>query len=135
MRRVFALTSGFLGLVFLFQSGAGRAGEDKGIIITDKKDKSTVILKKGEILTVKLAGNPTTGYQWVIAKNDSGVLAAQGKGDYLADNKNSVGGGGTLVFRFKGAKTGKVDLKMDYMRPFEKGQPPAKTFKVTVEVK
>jgi inhibitor of cysteine peptidase len=127
-----------LGLFLTIVQG----GEEKGITITNMDDKGKekadggkVKLPRGEILTVKLAGNPTTGFQWQIEKNDKEALPPQGKHTYQPDKKGkAVGAGGTFIFRFKGEKAGTTDLELVYKRPFEKDKDAAKTFKVQVEI-
>jgi predicted secreted protein len=38
------------------------------------------------------------------------------------------------VFRFTAEAAGKVDLELIYKRPFEKDKPPARTYKLAVEI-
>jgi inhibitor of cysteine peptidase len=71
----------------------------------------------------------------VIAKNDTAQLAPQGKPTVVPGKKGVVGGKTTQVFAFKAAAAGTSNLELHYKRPFEKDKEPAKTFKVTVEVK
>jgi inhibitor of cysteine peptidase len=120
----------------------GRADEDKDVktdkdvTITDKADKTRVKLAKGNFLIVKLPGNPTTGFQWVVAKNNKDELAPQGKSEYVANRQASpvVGGSGTFVFKFKAEKAGTSPLELEYKRPFEKDKAAAKTFHVDVVI-
>jgi predicted secreted protein len=58
----------------------------------------------------------------------------QGKPETVPAKKGVIGGKATMIFRFQ-AVAGTSDLELHYKRPFEKDKKPAKTFKVTVEVK
>jgi inhibitor of cysteine peptidase len=129
MRRFYGLVIG-MAVLGVVQS---QAGEDKGVTITDKADKGKVNLSKGSILTVKLAGNPTTGFQWVIAKNNKDELSPQGKSEYVRDGK-AIGGGGHFVLKFKAEKACTSELELEYKRPFEKDKAAAKTFNVKVVI-
>ena len=88
----------------------------------------------GEEFSIRLPGNPTTGYLWEIAANDLAVLKQKGEIVFVADN-NSMGAGGQLIFRFVPRGVGLVRLKLVYRRPWEKEIPPTKVFEVTVVVK
>src|SRR5262245_1707315 len=113
-----------LGLILA--GGHSPAGEEKGVALTDKDDKRTVKLPKGTSLTLKLSGNPTTGFKWVVAKNDKDKLPQQGETEYVKDPKAKIGGGGTFVLKFKAEKAGTTELEVEYKRPFEKDKPAAK---------
>jgi inhibitor of cysteine peptidase len=138
MHRVCSFTLILAGLMAI----QGRADEDKDVktdkdvTITDKADKTRVKLAKGNLLIVKLPGNPTTGFQWVVAKSNKDELAPQGKSEYVANKQVPpvVGGGGTFVFKFKAEKAGTSPLELEYKRPFEKDKAAAKTFKVDVVI-
>ena len=88
----------------------------------------------GEEFSIRLPGNPTTGYLWGVAANDSAVLKQKGEIVFVADN-DRMGAGGQSIFRFVPSEVGSVRLKLVYRRPWEKGIPPTKVFEVTVVVK
>ncbi len=88
----------------------------------------------GEEFSIRLPGNPTTGYLWGVAANDSAVLKQKGEIVFVADN-DLMGAGGQSIFRFVPSEVGSVRLKLVYRRPWEKGIPPTKVFEVTVVVK
>jgi len=88
----------------------------------------------GEEFSIRLQGNPTTGYLWEVAANDPAVLKQKGEIVFVADN-DRMGAGGQLIFRFVPRGVGSVRLKLVYRRPWEKEIPPIKAFEVTVVVK
>ena len=122
---------------FLVSLTAGQAQdkEAKAQTITEKENGTKVKLAKGETLTIKLEGVPTAGYVWNIAKNNADQLAPQGKPEVTPAKKGVIGGKAITTFRFKADAAGASDLELHYKRPFEKNKEPAKTFKITVEIK
>ena len=107
----------------------------KGVQLTDSDSGKTVKVAVGKSLTIVLEGNPTTGYQWQIGKIDGASVREEGKPEYVAKKRPAgmVGVGGTFVFRFKAVKPGKSEIKLVYLRPWEKDTPPAKSFAVKIE--
>jgi inhibitor of cysteine peptidase len=138
-RRLTALLalSVLAGLGLAASGDATPGDKDKGpktVTVTDKDKDGKVTLGKGEVLEVRLAANLTTGFSWQLAKNDTDRLKPQGKPVYERPKEPRPGAGGMQVFRFTAEATGKSELRLIYKRPFEKDTPPAKTFKLTVEV-
>jgi len=108
--------------------------EEKVLVITQDMDGKSVSLKVGDTFKVRLLGNPTTGYNWVISDYDSSVVSQIGDVDYHADS-SLVGSGGTYTYQFKALGPGATILTYNYLRSWEKNVLPYKTFKVTIEVK
>jgi inhibitor of cysteine peptidase len=94
----------------------------------------SIELRTGEMLEITLPGNPTTGFQWEIAAQDTAILQPTGEVEYVPSD-SAVGGAGRFIFRFTAIRNGRVNLKLNYTQPFEKGQPPAQTFEVSIIVK
>ncbi len=65
---------------------------------------------------------------------NSKVLASEGN-KYNAPQNGMLGQGGTETWTFKAVGKGTQTIRMEYMRPWEKNTPPAKTqvFHVTVQ--
>jgi len=57
----------------------------------DNGSNFTIFL--GEELTIRLPGNPTTGYLWEVASNDSAVLKEKGEAVFVADSDRFGAGG------------------------------------------
>jgi inhibitor of cysteine peptidase len=110
---------------------------EKSIIIGEDSNGKTVAVEVERTFSVQLRGNPTTGYQWAMSKLEGEAVQPVGKGVYVPDKapEKMVGVGGTFVFQFRAAKTGKAALAFAYARSWEKDKPAEKTFTVTVEVK
>lgn len=86
-------------------------------VVTQSQNGETVALAKGEILTVELAGNPTTGYEWTVAQIDATFLRLADS-SYAADS-SAVGSGGTYTFRFEALQAGTTPLGLVYRRSWE----------------
>lgn len=100
-------------------------------VVTQAQNGETVALVRGETLTVELAGNPTTGYQWTVARIDADFLRDLGS-TYEADS-SAIGSGGMYAFRFEARKAGTTALALVYRRAWETSADDA-TYSLTVEI-
>ncbi len=106
-----------------------------GVISLSERDTGKAIaLNAGEVLEVRLSGNPTTGYQWLLDSADVSVLKPEGEPAYTPDSA-LLGAGGTYTFRFTAVAPGDVRLRLSYLRSWEQDTPPLRTFEVMVTVK
>jgi inhibitor of cysteine peptidase len=108
--------------------------DKKETVVTEKEDKSTVKIAKGTDLVIKLEGQPSTGFTWLVAKNNAEVLTYSGKPEIEKPKQPVIGGKVKMGFRFATKAVGVSEVELNYRRPFEKDTPPAKTFKVKIEV-
>jgi predicted secreted protein len=100
-------------------------------------DATSITLKPGGELMVKLDTNLTTGYQWTMGPAAIGpVLSPIGNPIYVnkGNEPRYIGAGGTNVFRFKAEQAGKLTLQFDHKRPWEANAAPAKSVRYTVVV-
>jgi predicted secreted protein len=104
------------------------------VVVTSREHPEQVNVNKGGMLYVKLETQPGTGFGWKIAKNDPTVLAPEGVA-MLEPDKSLPGGTEWQVFRFHAVAAGADDLEMHYMRAFDPAKPPAKTFRVRVNIR
>ncbi len=89
---------------------------------------STIFLTQGERLVVRLPSNPTTGFVWSVARNATAVLQPAGDPRFEASASDKPGTGGYQIFEFRVAAAGASSLALVYRRPFEKDQPPTRTW-------
>ncbi len=92
-----------------------------------------VRVRPGQEITLRLEGNPTTGFTWEVAEIDSATLA-QEKAVEFVPQSNLIGAPGTFTFRFRAVQRGATILRLVYRRPWEKAAP-ADTFSVHIDVK
>ena len=103
--------------------------------ITASDNGKQISIEPGDVITITLESNPTTGYSWQVLEIDNAILVQDGAPEYKQDSGSAglVGAGGTETFRFKAAEPGQTSLKLGYMRPWE-SVPPIENFSVTVVV-
>ncbi len=84
------------------------------------EDGDIIDLHVGEIVTIELEENPTTGYSWVCTfSEDSTVVLVDDR--YIAEkSKGMVGAGGVHRYCIKGIDEGDSIIRFSYRRPWEK---------------
>jgi putative lipoprotein len=95
-----------------------------------------VTLAAGDILTVTLESNITTGYSW----NENATIGdktvmQQTVHKYQSPATPIPGAGGKEVWIIKALKAGNSTISMEYRRSFEPGAAPAKTLTLSVVVR
>lgn len=93
-------------------------------------------VKVGEEFTATLLSNATTGYKWDLASPLKESIVKLAHQQYIAPEQSMrVGAGGKEAWTFRAVGRGKTEIRMKYVRPWEKGVPPARTavYKVVVE--
>lgn len=71
----------------------------------------------GDVLILRLDETPTSGYRWDLGDLDPAVLAHAGD-EFSPASADTVGGGGTRVFRFTVIGPGTSPLKLVRRRPW-----------------
>jgi predicted secreted protein len=89
----------------------------------------------GDRFILALASNPSTGYSWKFAVPVGGKVLKLVQSDFKAPEQQIPGRGGEERWTFQAVGKGHTAIKLNYLRPWEKNTPPAKTavFDVTVE--
>jgi inhibitor of cysteine peptidase len=100
---------------------------------------TTQQLKMGEVMSITLESNPSTGFGWFATSSNPDVLAQMGDPVYLAPTSDSttpiLGAAGTDTFFFQAADTGTATLTLEYKQGWVTDVAPEKIITVTVEVK
>jgi len=105
-------------------------------IATKDDDEKIITLNVGDKLVIKLPGNYTTGYQWVVKKGyDMEIIEQSGDGKYKPDTTDRVGAPGTAEFTFKAIGSGRTELELVYIRTWEKDVKPETDYEITIIVK
>jgi inhibitor of cysteine peptidase len=120
----------------LFGLAGCSPSEKTELVITENKNGGEVLLKTGQVLTVRLESNPTTGYSWAVTGCDETVLRPEGDPQYVAEPLagNRAGAGGWEVFHFQPTQAGETHLELAYRRPWETDVEPVEVFSVAVTV-
>ncbi|QDU32129.1 Chagasin family peptidase inhibitor I42 [Poriferisphaera corsica] len=113
-------------------------GRGKKVEVVSGEDNGALVyIKTGESLHVRLRADPTTGFLWTLSQDRREILAPVGRPLFEPDEDEegkAVGTGGIRTWIFLANKTGLVNLKFIYHRPYEKDEEPMKVFRVTVNV-
>jgi inhibitor of cysteine peptidase len=115
------------------------SGNVANVSLDATAEGSTQQLKMGEVLSISLESNPSTGYSWFATISNPAVLVQMGEPQYQEPPSSSgtplLGAAGTQTFYFQAAETGTTTLTLDYKRSFETSVAPEKTVGMTVIVK
>jgi inhibitor of cysteine peptidase len=127
LMRTFVMFSFFLSLALFSGCGA------RGTQVTDADNGKQITIQPGQVVTVTLESNPTTGYSWQVMEIDNAILVQEGDPEYkqASGTGGLVGAGGTETFRFKAIAAGETTLSLGYARPWE-SVPPIQTFTIQV---
>jgi inhibitor of cysteine peptidase len=102
--------------------------------------KKQVEVKTGDVFTVALDSNATTGFSWTEQATiaDGNILKQTGH-EYIAhrsnDDKPATGMAGIEEWTFSANQGGTTTATMSYSRPWEGGEKDVRTFVLTVIVK
>jgi inhibitor of cysteine peptidase len=90
---------------------------------------TTVRAAVGDLVTIALPSNPTTGYRWVAAGADEDSAEALESG--FSPGGGGIGGGGEQLVQLNVARPGRRRIELVYRRPWEESV--KDRFAVTVE--
>jgi predicted secreted protein len=107
--------------------------EDNSATITVTEEDSEVELYCGDMLIVRLAVRPGTGYSWQIVENDPELLSPQGEPEFESES-GEPGGTEYQVFRFRAEEEGDVLLELHYVRSWEEEEEPEKIYSLEVKI-
>jgi inhibitor of cysteine peptidase len=126
------LATAFVALPLCLHPGQVLAGT---VNLTDADNYRTLRLAVGDMLIVSLASTPGTGFSWDVARVDARVMRQMGGPKLVYPAKPIPGAPATQVFRFIAKSPGAARLELVYRRPWERGVPPARRFKVNLKVR
>lgn len=103
--------------------------------VSDSSD-CPIRLAPGQVLTVQLASNPSTGYRWHVQQPASDVLASLGPEVYSnPEDIGLVGSSGQSQWRFQAKGVGAGKLVLFYQQPWALEVKPVETFECSVSVR
>jgi inhibitor of cysteine peptidase len=107
------------------------------LVLDEQAAGKTIAAAVGRRIEVRLPGNPTTGYTWVLKSIGGDAVRSLGDPAFVrpAEAEPRVGAGGTFVFSLLAEKPGTAEVTFIYVRPWERDKAPAKTFAVTFDVR
>ncbi|NJR65542.1 MAG: protease inhibitor I42 family protein [Leptolyngbyaceae cyanobacterium CRU_2_3] len=107
-----------MSVVFLTQADSGR----------------TIQVNSGDIFSVRLTENPTTGYRWTIQSMNDEILELQNS-EYAAPANIGIGSGSQRIFTFRAHAAGTADLQLKEWRGWEGDRSITHQFNLTVQVR
>jgi inhibitor of cysteine peptidase len=100
--------------------------------LTQADAGKAVELKEGDVISVRLEENPTTGYRWAVDELDEQVLELQSS-DFVGAQGGGAGAAGERRLTFRAKRAGTTALRLQYRREWEKENPAGRySVKVTV---
>jgi inhibitor of cysteine peptidase len=82
----------------------------------DSQDGTTLSLRIGDVVVLRLAENPTTGYRWEITTAEGFELEAD---DFTHTPASTPGSGGERALRFKATAPGLARIETVLRRSWE----------------
>ena len=126
-------------------AGQYQPQEGEEILSFDSKSQEpfTIKVTEGSYFTLKIKGNPTTGYGWYLEnckQTKSSIVKAlnlndkNGTDDYFSDPhpEGWVGVGGSYYFRFKALSKGNQTLTFANKRPWDESTKTLYKFEVNI---
>lgn len=107
-----------------------RAGES--MVITGNRNGQTVNVRVGDEVVIQLPAQMGTGYSWQLRARDAKIAVPQGEPELKSTPGQAPGAAEQQLFRFKIQAPGSTTVQLQYVHPWEKNQPPQKTFQVTL---
>jgi len=90
-----------------------------GSFAANSCDQSTINInvKVNHEFSLKLASNPSTGYEWDIFYDIKYLSLIDQL--FIPGSRGNIGEPGTQIFKFKAIKPGETSIVMNYQRPWE----------------
>ena len=107
---------------------------DAGTELTDADTGKAVSLKNGDVITLKLMSNPSTGYKWEITALDRNIVKDNGSSFKSGCSGNAVGCAGVEIWTFEAVSAGETSLELSYYRSWEDVATATNAFKLKVSV-
>ncbi|HUV02569.1 MAG TPA: protease inhibitor I42 family protein [Desulfobacteria bacterium] len=117
-------------LAYVPREGGNQASGAVQLAATD--NGRTIKLTIGQVVTITLEANPTTGYTWDVVEPLSGPVMRQVGEIEFESESDAIGAGGVQTVRFEVVNAGQTALTLVYHRPWETDVEPLKTFAIHV---
>jgi len=101
------------------------------IVVEQGQSGQTVDLPVGQVMELRLAENPTTGYRWRFVADGTPTCVIVS--DRFEGPAGPPGAGGEHTWQIKAARPGDCDIALRYARSFE-SKSAAKSFALRVRV-
>jgi inhibitor of cysteine peptidase len=89
------------------------------IVVDQNHSGQTIDLPVGQVIELRLAENPTTGYRWTFVADGAPTCVVVS--DRFERPTGPPGEGGEHAWQIKGALVGECQIAMQYARSFKPG--------------
>jgi predicted secreted protein len=138
MRNLIRLRLAMLTLLVAIVSATCGPGSEVGtrepetVELGEQDSESTVPLRAGDQLLIRLDSNVTTGFAWAIVSEPATEVLELVGSEYVEPETGMLGAGGQELWTFVATGEGVSDLELSYDRA--SGETSGRTFVVTIEV-
>ena len=94
----------------------------------------TAVVYKGQLFTIQLDSNPTTGFDWHLVKINNKYVKQVASG-YNQSSTKLVGAGGQRWFKLKLVAVGRTSLTLSYYRIWEGPQKAVNNYALNLLIK
>jgi inhibitor of cysteine peptidase len=113
-------------------TGQRKQPAEKTMVVTENRNGQAVNVRVGDEVVIQLSAQMGTGYSWQLRAGEGKIAVPQGEPELKSTPGQAPGAAEQQVFRFKIQAPGNTTVQLQYVRPWEKNQPPRKTFQVTL---
>jgi predicted secreted protein len=113
------------------------SGKVADLTLDTSADGTSQQLKKGQVMSIALESNPSTGYAWIATISDTSVVIQMAEPEYSEPTASAtplVGAPGTQTFFFQAIETGNATITLDYKRSWETDVASIQTITIVVNV-
>ncbi|MFJ9039030.1 protease inhibitor I42 family protein [Streptomyces sp. NPDC102406] len=103
------------------------------VMYTEDDNGREIHVRKGDLVTLALPENPTTGHLWQIAPGASEGSLPQ-EVHFSPGDATAPGSAGTRTFAFQMRAPGRATLELHLRRPWRAAAPPTRRFLLVVHV-
>ena len=103
-------------------------------LVTQADDGKTIEVRQGDLVTLRLPENPTTGYRWSLDEHDALALEPAEKPKFEPASP-AIGAGGIRTFTFLAKTVGESSLALSLRRSWERPTSGQKTFSVKIRIR
>jgi inhibitor of cysteine peptidase len=114
---------------------AASAPSSRTRTVTETDHDTFITLQIDDVVVLRLAAIPGTGYGWQIVKNTVPGFTLLEPPIFEDSAHGLLGGPAMEVFRFHAAATGSGALELFYKQPWEREVPPEKIFQLRIGVR
>lgn len=112
-------------------SGGGRAPSE--LTVGEAANGKSFRMRRGGTITIRIPGNPTTGYTWAVDKVDENILELTDS-VFSRTSDARIGSGGWRTLTFKAISPGTTPVQLKYWRAWEGESSVVRRFSITVRV-